>query len=385
MEKRNKRYLDALIIAGLLFISLLIRGTAISNVYMYVDESTYLWLTSLIFINEWTPPEEILRFSPPLFNYLLAILTILFGEKIEVLRILSVVFGSLTVCFMYLLGKALYDRKVGLLSAFFLCFSSYHCLYSSYHCLYSRIIYLEALTLFFAVAFSYFFWMGYFRSEKMRYIVMAGIILGLAIDTKYISLFLIMAIFIAVLWVKRSFRALIDKKIAIVLIVAFLFFLPVLISLYVTGVGAYPFLFHAIKRFELPISGIASGAIRNLPIWELIMRGIKDYLSMLTYGYQNIPFYHLFRVSALILIPITFLFHVPHVIRAKHAESFIMALILSIGIIIVGSARHKYYLLYILPFYFILLLYKYFFDLYRFTCRHHVFLICYYRSYVPMG
>ena len=348
MEKRNKRYLDALIIAGLLFISLLIRGTAISNVYMYVDESTYLWLTSLIFINEWTPPEEILRFSPPLFNYLLAILTILFGEKIEVLRILSVVFGSLTVCFMYLLGKALYDRKVGLLSAFFLCFSSYHCLYS-------RIIHIEALTLFFAVAFSYFFWMGYFRSEKMWYLVMAGIILGLAMDTKYISLFLIIAIFIVVLWVKRSFRALIDKKIAIVLIVAFLFFLPVLISLYVTGVGAYPFLFHSIKRFELPISGIASGAIRNLPIWEIIMRGIKDYLSILTYGYQNIPFYHLFRVSALILIPITFLFHAPQVIRAKHAESFIIALILSIGIIVVGSARHKYYLLYILPFYFILL------------------------------
>ena len=348
MEKRNKRYLDALIIVGLLFISLLIRGTAISNVYMYPDEGTYLMLTNLIFINEWSPPEEILRFSPPLFNYLLAIPTILFGEKIEVLRILSVVFGSLTVCFMYLLGKALYDRKVGLLSAFFLCFSSYHCLYS-------RIIYLEALTLFFAVAFSYFFWMGYFRSEKMWYIVMAGIILGLAIDTKYISLFLIIAIFIAVLWVKRSFRALIDKKIAIVLIVAFLFFLPVLISLYVTGVGAYPFLFHSIKRFELPISGIASGAIRNLPIWELIMRGIKDYLSILTYGYQNIPFYHLFRVSALILIPITFLFHAPQVIRAKHAESFIMSLILSTAIIVVGCARHNYYLIYSLPFYFILL------------------------------
>jgi hypothetical protein len=197
--------------------------------------------------------------------------------------------------------------------------------------------------------------MGYFRSEKMWYLVMAGIILGLAMDTKYISLFLIIAIFIVVLWVKRSFRALIDKKIAIVLIVAFLFFLPVLISLYVTGVGAYPFLFHSIKRFELPLSGIASGAIRNLPIWELIMRGIKDYLSILTYGYQNIPFYHLFRVSALILIPITFLFHAPQVIRAKHAESFIIALILSIGIIVVGSARHKYYLIYILPFYFILL------------------------------
>ena len=348
MEKRNKRYLDALIIVSLLVISLLIRGTAISNVYMYPDEGTYLWWTNLILINEWYPPEEILNFSPPLFNYLLAILTVLFGEKIDVLRMLSVVFGSLTVPFMYLLGKALYDRKVGLLSAFFLCFSSYHCLYS-------RIIYLEALTLFFAVAFSYFFWMGYFRSKKMWYIVMAGMMLGLAMDTKYISLFLIMAIFIAVLWVKRSFKALIDKKLAIMFIVAFLFFLPVLISLYVTGVGAHPFLYHGIKRFELTISGISGGAIRNLPIWELIMRGIKDYLGILTYGYQNIPFYHLFRVSALILIPITFLFHIPNFIRAKHAESFIMALILSTGIIVVGCARHNYYLMYSLPFYFILL------------------------------
>ena len=348
MEKRNKRYLDALIIVSLLVISLLIRGTAISNVYMYPDEGIYLWWTNLILINEWYPPEEILNFSPPLLNYLLAILTVLFGEKIDVLRMLSVVFGSLTVCFMYLLGKALYDRKVGLLSAFFLCFSSYHCLYS-------RIIYLEALTLFFAVAFSYFFWMGYFRSKRMWYIVMAGMMLGLAMDTKYISLFLIIAIFIVVLWVRRSFRALIDKKIAIMFIVAFLFFLPVLISLYVTGVGADPFLFHSIKRFELQIGGISGGAIRNLPIFELIMRGIKDYLGILTYGYQNIPFYHLFRVSALILIPITFLFHAPQVIRAKHAESFIMALILSTGIIVVGCARHNYYLMYSLPFYFILL------------------------------
>jgi dolichyl-phosphate-mannose--protein O-mannosyl transferase len=246
---------------------------------MYPDESAYLWWTNLIFMNNWIPPEEILKFSPPLLNYLLAILTVLFGEEIDVLRMLSVVFGSLTVPFMYLLGKALYDRKVGLLSAFFLCFSSYHCLYS-------RIIYLDALTLFFAVAFSYFFWMGYFRSKKMWYIVMAGMMLGLAM------------------------------------------------------------LFHSIKRFEIPIAGIACGAIRNLQFWDIITRGIKDYLGILTYGYQNIPFYHLFRASALILIPITFLFHALHVIRAKHAESFIMALILSAGIIVVGCARHKYYLMY---------------------------------------
>lgn len=340
------RYIDTLIIIIFFLLSLLLRGFEISNVYMYPDETVYWRWTNLILANNWTLTEEILRENAPLLSYFSAILTILFEGRIDVVRMVSVVSGSLTVCFLYLLGKALYGRKVGMLSAFFLCFSSFHCIYS-------RIIMLEAFTLFFIVAFLYFFWKGYFEDKGMRYVFMAGIMLGLSLNAKYLSVFLIPAIFLLVLWVRRNWRSLIEKKIILILFIAFLVFLPLLTRFYVTGTN--PFYFHAVERFTLN-TGTMDVAIRQLPVEEIFVRATDNYLDLLTYQGQNLPWHHFFQLSVLLLIPITFFFHARPLINGEEKESFLIILMLSFSLFLfVGCARHEYYLLYAVPFYFIML------------------------------
>lgn len=318
----------------------------VSNVYMYPDEPVYWRYSNLLLANNWDLSKEILSYQPPLLPYLSAILTKLFDGSIYTLRIISVVSGSLTVCFLYLLGKALYGRTIGALSAFLLAFSSFHTVYS-------RVLMLEAITLLFIVAFLYFFWLAYFGDGGMRYIILAGIMLGLSFYTKYITILLVPALFLTIFWVKRKWRCLIEKEVIIIVSIAFLLFLPLLIMLYVTD--ANPFYFHTIERF-LMNTGTADLSVSQLPIEEILSRGVNKYLAVLTYGGENIPWYYFFQISVFILLPISFFYHLVPFYVGKARESFLVIFFLSFVLFLfIGAARHEYYLIYTFPFYFIML------------------------------
>lgn len=350
--EKNLRYIDYLLVISFFLISFMIRVAGISTVYANYDEIIHLRQTFLIIANNWYPGVEIeiVKSQAPLFPYVLAIITTLFEGSLEVLRIGSVIPGSLTVCFIYLLGKEMYDRRVGLLAAFFLCFSTYHIFYS-------RMILLESLTMFFIAAFAYFFWKGYFKEKGMRYIFIAGIMMGLAFDTKYIAFFLIPFVFFIVLWTKRSFKALIEKRFLLIWIGTLLSFAPLLIILHVTGVGALPFLFHAIERFEILQEGASGLAIKSLGIKTIITGGLRYYVNILTFGhYKIMPFYSFVQLIFLILLPITLLFNTFYFIKAKKEESFLLLLSFCIILFLfAGCAPHRYYFIHLLPPYFIML------------------------------
>lgn len=200
---------DILIILGLFLIALLIRASDVSNVGMYPDEGQYHWKVNKILVNNWVPVAEVFNYNPPFLQYIEAGVTLLFGGELNTLRMVSVIFGSLTIPFLYLFGKTMYNRKTGLLAAIFLTFSSYHILYS-------RTIMLETPTIFFITAFLYFFWLSQrceHGTKGMIYAAVAGAMMGLSFDAKYMAGFLVPAVPAYILWTNKfNFKALLIKR-----------------------------------------------------------------------------------------------------------------------------------------------------------------------------
>ena len=343
---------DVLIIISLFSVAFLIRAVGVSNVCIYGDEWIYWIETNRILASNFAPRADVFDYSPPFLQYIGAGVTSLFGGDLNTLRMISVIFGSLTVPMLYLFGKAMYDRKTGLLAALFLCFSTYYCLYS-------RIYMLEALTLFFITTFLYFFWLSQ-RSEGRKsiiYATIAGAMMGLAIDAKYISFFLIPVVLAYVLWTKRfSFKALMDKRIILIFIFAFLFFLPLIICLYSTGVGFHGIYYYGIKQFEQK-STLTIRPVEAFSAGELLIRGVKKILVVLTSDTETlIPTMTVFfKFSAISLFLITHFSYLHNFIRFEKRGSFFIISSLTLSVLILVSARQLHYLIYLLPFYFVML------------------------------
>lgn len=341
---------DSLIIVYLFSTAFLIRVVNVSNVCLYPDEWSYWINANRILANNWLPTAEVVKYTPPLLAYLGAVITVLFGGELSNLRMISIILGSLTVPFLYLFGKTIYDRATGLLSALFLCFSAFHCLWS-------RIFMLESLTLFLITVFLYFFWQSQ-RSEGrkcMAYAIIAGAMLGLAIGAKYLPFFLVPAVLLYVLWTERfSFKALLDKRIILIFLFAFLFFLPELICLYYTGVGLDPIYYHAVERFE---DKAISGRTLEIPISELVGTSIKKGVEVLTWGNQVLipPWKDIFFVSGLLLLLIAVFFYLPSLLKKEKKGSFFLISLIMLLLLLLNCAAYKHYLVYFLPFFFVMI------------------------------
>lgn len=337
-EETLKKHLDIILVVIFFFLSFILRGYEVKNIAPYPDESTYLIYSLKILSNEWIMPRDCMLYQPPLFFYIQAVIIHLFGGDLEVLRFVSVITGSLTVCFIYLIGKSLFDRRVGFLSAIFLSFLNFHILYS-------RIYMLEATAIFFIVGSLYFFWKGYCEDAGMRYIYLSAIFHGLAIDTKYIGIIVFITIILFIVWTERSWHALLDKRIILFCIISFLVVLPVLVMLYTNDANI--FYYNIIERRQL-LHGAPShiSSVADIPIIELISRGYWNYVEMLTRGDYYLPWPHLLQIVALITFPVTILCHLPAFLKAKPSETFLLFFFVVGLFFILFLGRFMYYLLY---------------------------------------
>lgn len=100
------------------------------------------------------------------------------GNKAWVLRLVSAIFGTLTVWGLYLLAKELFNRQIGYFSSFLLAISFWHVNFSR--------IGFRAIMLPFILVFGfYFLWKG-LRYGRLKDFVVAGVFGGLGFHT-YIS------------------------------------------------------------------------------------------------------------------------------------------------------------------------------------------------------
>ncbi|MCZ7355379.1 MAG: glycosyltransferase family 39 protein [Candidatus Methanoperedens sp.] len=340
--------IDYLIIICLLLISFLIRASGGTKVPMYGDEWIYWTNVNRILASNFVPRADVFSSAPPFLSYIGALVTLFFGGDLNVVRGISTVFGSLTVPALYLFGNAMYDRKTGLLSALFLCFSAYHILYS-------RILMQEALSLFFITAFLYFFWMSQNSSgrKSTTYAIVAGAMLGLAIDAKWMSLFLVPAALTYVLWTgKFKLRALSDKRLVLIFIFALLLFLPLLISLFYTGVDFSGMTYSIYEKFskKSPISQRVS----SNSIYELFEKAMDNISGILMYGSDFLISPWITKVSFVLFI-IIFLSFFRNFLNLEKKGSFLIINFFYLAVIVLSSSANKHYLLYMFPFYFVML------------------------------
>jgi len=359
MRKMEKK--DIIIIISLFSIAFLVRVSGVSSIGLEWDEWLYWHRTTEILASNWAPTADVFRGPSPFLSYLGAVVTVLFDGDLNTLRMISVLFGSLTVPFLYLFGKEIYDRKTGLLAAFFLCFSAYHCLYS-------RIFMLEAFTLFFVTAFLYFFWLSQCSDAEQRnttYAIIAGVMLGLAIAAKYLPVFLVPAVLIYAFWTRKSIKALLDKRIFLMFIFALLLLLPLLTCLFITGEN--PVYFYIIKRHEKMSQmreavkafekGLGGGAALSFSPDKVFTRAIEKITEILAWGSGTLisPISSLFELSAAFLLFITILLYLQRLISREKEGSFLMISTISLCILLLFTLITKYYLLYSFPLYFVML------------------------------
>ncbi len=343
---------DILIIIGLFSISFLIRVLGVPNICMYPDEWIYYTDMHRILSVQFAPVRpDIFNYTSPFFPYIGAASTPSFGNDLNTVRILSVLFGSLTVPFLYLFGKELYNWKVGLLAAVLLAFSTYHSLYS-------RIIMLEAFSIFFITAFLYFFWRTQRQEEGgggLLSPVLAGAMLGLAIDAKYISLFLVPAVLGYLLWTTRfTWRALIDRKIVVMFITAFIFFLPLLICLFSTGVGFHGLLYYSLEKYEKPG---AQSRLSSLPVTEIVQRGTDTITGVFAWGSDNLnPAAELiFNLAVILLLLVTIIFYLFRFVEREREATFLIVSVFILHVLLFVISPYKHYYNYTLPFYYVMI------------------------------
>lgn len=357
-EEMRGSWKDVLIIFCLFAIALLIRAIDVSNICIYGGDELLYWTdTAKILADDFAPRADVFDYMTPFFPYVGAVVTLLFGGDLNTLRMLSVIFGSLSVPMIYLFGKAMYDRKTGLLSALFLCFSPYHCLFS-------RLYMLEAFTLFFIISFLYFFQLSEraMRMNKVReseiYAIVAGVMMGLAFDAKYLSFFLVPAVPAYILWTERfRLKALLEHRIILLFMFAFLSVLPLLICLFYTGVGLHGFSYYTIERYERGESLTGARPI-TFTMDELVLRGGGEVLNVYTWGagadILSPLLTGLFKISAALLMMLSFFIYMFYFLRRERRGCLLVISLAMLIIILLNIGNSRHYLIYTFPFVFVM-------------------------------
>lgn len=131
---------------------------------------------------------------PPLVFAVQYIFFKIFGDNLFASRLPFVLAGLLSTFAIFLLGKILFNEKVGLLSAATLSLMSYHIWIS-------RIGFLEGFVILFSILSLYFFARA---KNNPKFYIPWGIVLGAGILSKYTFLFLLPVFGILILWERRK-------------------------------------------------------------------------------------------------------------------------------------------------------------------------------------
>ena len=350
-----KRSADILLVAVLLLAAFALRYANYQGTVAYPDEFVYSdrALTTLQLNWAWSP--SFMLDQPPVFMYLLSIISFAVNSSLYTLRLLSVAAGSLTVVFVYLLGKSMYNRKVGLVAGTVFAFNGFDILYS-------RLAQQEALEILLMAGSVYFFWTGVAAKKSLPRAVASGIFLGAAIDTKYIALVLPLAYTVYFLWAGQDWRNLhvfrkgwwrefASKEYGVLLLVALLLFVPVLYILLQIGVDA--FYWQLVGRY----AGQVSPWYRTFDLGDLVFSALSSYTQVLSYvsTWNAISFFPLAEVYSdltfLSLIAVL-LYYLRGVLKLGRRETFLVSVFaVSAVVFLLFPNKFQYYELYTFPAY----------------------------------
>lgn len=154
---------------------------------------------------------------PPLFTFLITLSMKIFGPILVSAEYVSLLFGVLLIPSGYILGAVLFNRRVGLLSAFFLWLDPVTIMCS-------QKVWMETTIAFFTLLSAVFFAKG-IKSNNDWFLILSGVSTGLAANTKYPALLITVALFCYVFLYHKQ-DLFLKRKFWLSIILPFLFLLP---------------------------------------------------------------------------------------------------------------------------------------------------------------
>lgn len=162
--------------------------------------------------------------NPGLYYYILHFWLYL-GNNEFTLRLLSAIFGIFTIYLIYLIAKDLFNKKIGILSAFIVAISPFHVYFAQELRMYTLVTFLVLL--------SAYFFIKALKDNKPLYWVWYVIITILAIYTHfYVIYFVVVTNLFFFLSIKRYRK--IVKKWTLIQVILLISYIPVIILLFKT-------------------------------------------------------------------------------------------------------------------------------------------------------
>jgi len=192
------------------------------------DEQTYSqWAYHMVktgdYLTPWAFGGLFWSGKPPLSMWVISLSYQVFGVNNFASRFFSAVFGTLSLVLVFYLGKTLYNRYVGFMSALVLgTFTTFY--------VFARLAMTDIPLVFFILGSFYFFVLSEKTEKPYRYAALSGLFFGLALMTKQIEALLIpLIIFTYLIATHRSIRFLLTKHFTLFGGVGILIFSPWLI------------------------------------------------------------------------------------------------------------------------------------------------------------
>jgi undecaprenyl-diphosphatase len=155
----------------------------------------------------------------PMIAYLIYLGTAIFGDNVFGIRVMAVIFSVLSSIFIYLLGKNLYEEKVGLISAVTLQIIP---LFSTFGIIFT----IDSPFIFFWILSLFLFWKA-INTEALNAWLLLGLSIGSGLLTKYTMAFFYISAFLYILLKER--QLFLKKGLYIAFIISILVFSPVLV------------------------------------------------------------------------------------------------------------------------------------------------------------
>lgn len=171
---------------AILLVGLVLRLVSL-NQSLWLDEATSVLTARDLSFNEILTEFSPGDFHPPLYYLMLKVWVGIFGASEIGARSMSVVFGLATSPVVFLIGRRLFDRKVGLIAALFLATAPLHIYYSQEARMYVTATFFAALLILFFVKI---------LEQKWSWVNIAGLGISmiLLLYTDYPPIFLVLSL-----------------------------------------------------------------------------------------------------------------------------------------------------------------------------------------------
>src|SRR5215204_3975358 len=165
-DLRHKILVPFMLLA-ILLVALLLRVFQLDAESLWLDEATSVYIGNHGFV-QILGEMSIQNRHPPLYLLLLHYWMQLFGDSEFSVRLPSVFFGVFSVGMLYKVGTLLFDKWIGLISAFIMTISAYQIYYSQEARAYTMTVLLALI--------SFYFFLKLF--EDKHYWILAGYVLS---------------------------------------------------------------------------------------------------------------------------------------------------------------------------------------------------------------